>query len=555
MPWRTVLLLLAPLVVGCGGRSNPPGDPAPAFQPAVALLAAPPSTDAPKPLLTFGGRLAMLRGLADCGYVVPSADGKRLLVSNQNSPDHALRVWDTTTGSLLAVMNADHTLDIPGLTFAPSGRWVAATVGHTQSGFVVWDADTGTEVVRQVIPAKERETVPFARVVGFTADRLWVMDARSGEFRLLDLPSGKVVRTVAGFPQSVHAAVSSDGKRLAVSGWKAVAVRSADPDGQWEVVGTFTDEERNQYLGSGCGTCMASMPHPPHIRLTRSGELVFEESLFSRIDGRLPKREPRLPSELDPRPATPWGEFQFQYTPDGRYLWRRTDYHEDPAPAVVIVEVCTGRVVGRIPLPSQAGVAVSADGTRLFTSNVDTTLSVWDLPAMEAKYLPAEPVDDYWAALASADPKAGYSAVRRLAADPKAVGWLQECYAKPRAKVLAALIADLGSPDDQVAGEAGAKLFAQGPPGVAELKLVIERRPNPKAVETAERMLPALKMQPYQPWAGLTLDQVRDVRAVEVLERIGTAEAKDLLGTWVKHESAVLRLEAAAALARLGQKR
>lgn len=489
----------------------------------------------------------------------PSADGNRLVTSQRNSDDSSVRVWDTKTGRLI-----DHLTPDQGWyegwwssgisTVSPTARWIASGESPAHE-LTVWDVAAGKPALRVKHPnppdgSKRGGSRGAFEPVGFPSDsELWVLDRPAGEFRLLELPSGKVRRTVAGFKDVSFVCLSPDGKRLAASGWEGVAVRSLDPDAKWEVLVRFSEEERRRGKTPGCGLDFKT--YPPRIGFSPTGEIVTDR--FGVVQ--LPKHTgipPRaLPAWVDARGPHEIGFGAKYHSPDGRRRYTLPDRVQ----GVDVTEVATDRVLGRLPVFTTGGLAVSPDGTRLFTSNADSTISVWDLPVLEAKYLSVGPVDHYWAALASADPKVGYSAVRRLAADPKAVEWLRECYAKPRAKVLGSLIADLDNPDEQIVGDIQAKMHGVAPAAKADLKLVVERRPGTKAAENAARILDALKAGPYEPWAGLTLDQVRDVRAVEVLERVGTAEAKDLLGTWAKHDSAVLRLESAAALTRPGQKR
>jgi WD40 repeat protein len=475
------------------------------------------------------------------------ADGRRVSVA-QDPNGGSAQVWDIRTGQPVHPLTpdtgwlGDH---------SPTSKWVVSASWQPPE-LTVRDAGTGKVVLRleHPNPVRSPRQGPTWQLVGFPADdAVWVMDGPAGEFRLLQLPSGKVLRTLDGFKHMRYACLSPDRKRLAVSGWDAVAVRPLDPDGKWEILDRFTEKEMHSYEHATCGTGLNLQPHAPMIGFSVAGELVLGDA------GEL--RESRRSAEV-PRALPSQTAFRYhsRFSRDDRYTYTPASLGADRVyRGVAVTEAATGLVVGTLPVPTAGGLVISPDGTRMVTSNADTTISVWDLPALEAKYLPAGPVDDYWAALASADPKVGYSAVRRLAADPKAVEWLRECYAKPRAKVLEALIADLDNPDEQIVGDIQAKMHGVVPAAKADLKLVVERRPGTKAAENAARILVALKAGPYEPWAGLTLDQVRDVRAVEVLERVGTAEAKDLLGTWAKHESAVLRLEAAAALTRPGQKR
>src|SRR5207249_3094527 len=68
------------------------------------------------------------------------------------------------------------------------------------------------------------------------------------------------------------------------------------------------------------------------------------------------------------------------------------------------------------------------------------------------------------------------------------------------------------------------------------------KSPSPEACRRAERLLRRTKPD----------SAVRTIRAVEAAERIGNAEAKELIATWAKSNSDVLlQSEAQAALNRL----
>jgi hypothetical protein len=166
-------------------------------------------------------------------------------------------------------------------------------------------------------------------------------------------------------------------------------------------------------------------------------------------------------------------------------------------------------------------VAFGPDG-RLFTGGLDTTVLGWDVrpPREEAKGTLAEA----WDALAAADGKAGFQAQGRFLAEPeKAVEWLAARVSPltpPDPARVKAQIADLDSDDFATRERATADLKAHWPAAEASLREVAAKSPSAEARRRAEGLLKEMAGAETPP------GEVRGLRAVEVLEWIGTPAAR-----------------------------
>ncbi len=197
------------------------------------------------------------------------------------------------------------------------------------------------------------------------------------------------------------------------------------------------------------------------------------------------------------------------------------------------------------------------DGSRLISGSWDTTALIWDLTGVaddkEAKNLTSEKLAALWGELADEDAGKAWRAGWRLAADPAAsVPFLQK-HMHP-AEVDAAQIAKLLTALDGDAFEeresAAANLEKLGDLAEhAERKLLAEK-PSSEVRRRLQELLSKLDGPVTTP------ELVRDLRCVEVLEHIGSPEARRLLDELGKGaEGSRLTREAKAALDRLAQRK
>ncbi|HKB40118.1 MAG TPA: hypothetical protein VKD72_27025 [Gemmataceae bacterium] len=168
----------------------------------------------------------------------------------------------------------------------------------------------------------------------------------------------------------------------------------------------------------------------------------------------------------------------------------------------------------------------------------------------------AEQPDDsarLWAALASDDPVQGLAAVRSLVASPETTLRLLRQRLRPvqgpTTKDVTQLLADLDSPRFAVRQRAMRELEQLGDPVFPLLRKLLASRPPLEVRRRVEVLLHSAEVP-----SALSPEQVRAVRAVQVLERIGTAEARKLLETLAAGApGSRLTEDARAALERLAQ--
>lgn len=140
--------------------------------------------------------------------------------------------------------------------------------------------------------------------------------------------------------------------------------------------------------------------------------------------------------------------------------------------------------------------------------------------------------------------------LRRGATIPFLRGRLQPATA-PDAKRLSRLLADLDSDAFPVRSRAQAELEKLGEAAEPALQKAAEQPSSAEVARVVKGLLAKLKAERLHP----SPDMVRLLRAVEVVEHAGTAEARDLLQILVREEArSRLTREAAESLERLAKR-
>jgi WD40 repeat protein len=217
------------------------------------------------------------------------------------------------------------------------------------------------------------------------------------------------------------------------------------------------------------------------------------------------------------------------YSPDGRYLATAQE-----TPAIRVWDILAGKQVGRVQGHEGGVVSLlfSADGKHLFSGGADTTVLSWDLarltkrPAGRSARLNEQALEALWGDLAGGDAARAFAAMRRLCASPeqavRLIGRRIRPAAASEAGRMAVLIAELGSDRFEVRRRAHAELHGLGELAEPALRKALADDPPLGVRQRLERLLNVPGKAP--PPARL-----RELRAVEVLELIGSVEARRVL--------------------------
>jgi hypothetical protein len=175
-------------------------------------------------------------------------------------------------------------------------------------------------------------------------------------------------------------------------------------------------------------------------------------------------------------------------------------------------------------------VAFAPHGKSVASGSVDTTALIWDVSKVNRPVAPAKALADLeicWQALADNDAAKALTAMGDMAAAPKEAVALVKERLKPvpplDVKVVEGLINQLGSDQYKVREKATGDLVKIGDQIIATLDKAAASNPSPETTKRLQVVRAKL--------TGLVLqgDRLRAFRAVEVLERIGTREARQVL--------------------------
>ncbi len=205
-------------------------------------------------------------------------------------------------------------------------------------------------------------------------------------------------------------------------------------------------------------------------------------------------------------------------------------------------------------------LAFSQDGRHLVTGSADTTLLVWDVAAL-LRASPIQPirptgkeVETAWAALAGGDAKAAHQAIHVLASAPELAMPVLRERLRPAAVVaperIAQWIKELDSSRFDMRELATREMENADRAAVPLLEKALAAKPSPELRRRGEQLLKKIHGPVTSP------EVLRALRGVEVLERLATVEAAQVLRTLADGAAAArLTREAKAALRVVEQRR
>jgi WD40 repeat protein len=421
-----------------------------------------------------------------------SPDGKTLAVGRA---DHSIRLHDAATGKELRMLGRQVD-SVWAVAFSPDGRFVASA-GRRDGGIHLWDVNTGAEVFR-FGPAH-----------------------KGGISRLSWSADGKLLASGGGsFDPSLHLWAAATGRHL----WKMggeddfIDGLALSPDGR-----LLASAGRNGNLRLWDATRGTERPAP---RDGRGTSVAFAAN--SRVLAWAGGDTAGLWDAVAGKPLGPIGPASpatAVFSPDGRTLaLSSNDGH------VGLWEVATGQC--RLILFGHAtqvhALAFRPDGRALAGAGVDGSVLIRDLVGLgpgDGGPLPEAELPALWQCLAGEDGATAYKAIWRLRAAPdQATALLRQRLRRPQtipAERIERWVRDLDSDSYEVREKATRALAQAGDQAEAALRRALDS-PSLEVRRRAEHLLQEIG-------AGGSPEEVRRLRAVEVLEGIGTPAARELL--------------------------
>jgi WD40 repeat protein len=225
---------------------------------------------------------------------------------------------------------------------------------------------------------------------------------------------------------------------------------------------------------------------------------------------------------------------------------------------VCVWDIATGKELATFKGHGGAvnAVALSPDSQSLVSASADTTALVWDMSKLQRPKIPAQPlaagdIDKHWRALAGADAAQAWFAIQTLQAAPEDALRLLKERLQPAgeldAKAIEEWIAQLSDGQYKIREKATGELVKAGERIVPALDKALVANPPLEARKRLENLRSQLTSLVLQG------ERLRAFRAVELLERIGTPQARQVLQALADGVPGVLVTTAARqALKRLG---
>lgn len=479
--------------------------------------------------------------------------------------DNVLRLWEPATGRAIGPV-PDEGGAVMGVSVSSDGKTLALVQMPGQ--LRLWDVMSGKE-----LPNKPNLSAPVAAL--FTPkDRNLVCASVTGQLHFWDCDKEQERRTTRKVPSPIRLlAATADGTTVAWCGndlrvvlWDIQAGKEIQqyrpqgnritelvfsPDGEVLLAAgsagvrlfRFRDKTDRRELLGGVGSVFA-VAVSPDGRMAATGGQDGAVRIWEMASG---KQRRAMSGDASSLHAV-------AFSADGAVLATGSNNGH-----VQLSEVATGKRLHNCAGHRGAVVAVAFAGgaSTIISAGVDGTALVWDFPDLlqvgrtKVVELSSQQVQGLWRDLASDDARRAYEAVETLSRAPaQAVSFLREQVTPISVEKMTRRIKELDSDDYTVRIRAVNDLAEMGKFAESALRKLLAAKPSLEARRRAEELLGLLD----NPWA--ITEYLRVLRAVEVLENIGTEPARQALQVLAEGAAeAMLTREAKAALTRLNQNR
>lgn len=535
--------------------------------------------------------------------LVFSADGKQLFLGHET--EQIVRRPDAGTLKPVGELNG-HARPVPCLAFTADNQRLLTAA---EDDFRCWDARTGKPCSRDTTDKKLVERALLAtleerwslhsrqveyRTVGIVitpsegkeisgSDPAWSADGRRvllrqnedklTTFVVLDRQSCKKLRELPNKDENTSAGLSPDGRILAIGEAKHLTFLEVDS-------GRFRQYDFAVGAGLPLPRCAPLTFSPDGARIAFPGE-KGKVQIVSVLDGQL---RGTIVSEVADR------IIDLTFSTDGKTLCLQR--FDEPR---TLWEVASGQMahsfLGRgcllspgnrfLIIPSEKALDVhelysgkkfrtcrdaagfagpfrfSSDDKRLATASKDTTVLLWDMATPE-EVQKSTPLDEktlerLWSELRTGKAAEAYPAMGRLIADPEhTLAFLRKHLRKlppVEEKRLRQWIADLDSDAFDRRETASRELGRLGRVAESALRKSLARPTSPEMRRRIKELL-----RPFE--TPLSPEELADTRAIQILESIGTPEARAILKDVAEGAAGVPRTrDAREALNRMQQRR
>jgi RNA polymerase sigma factor (sigma-70 family) len=475
-----------------------------------------------------------------CAAISP--DGKRLATAGMGSEDR-VRIWEMDTGKEL-LTDDEHGGWLAAIAVIEGGKTVVTSASDDM--LRLWDVRTGKRVGQLKVPRAR------AKGIAVTVDgKLLAAGADDGVIRILELPTGNLVKELKADNTGVTSvAFSPDGKWL-------VSNSASKQTWLWDVgtgeiiralkhppesISSFAFGPDCKVLWMGAASGMLYVWDPiNHQEIRRLPVHTREvEQLVVSPDGKLmvslgkdsTARVWNLSTNKEVR-VFKWTSFgaAVAFSPDGRMLATGQG-----RPIIRLWELATGKERAQLEghRGAVAALAFLPDGKTLVSGSADSTALFWDLsergrPVTQLPVaLAAERIQAEWKSLHGEDANRAYRALLTLSANPgQALAKVKtELQQAPRvdSKLIGQWVADLDDKKFAVREKAVSELKRAGDLAWPALRSVVDNPPSLEAQKRARQLI-GNQDDPLLP----VPDRLRLIRSLELLERLGTPEARELV--------------------------